>query len=89
LDRRMAEVTAAPNALDMHTWHCGTTHCRAGWAITLAGEEGAKLEAQVGPWMAGALIYVASTGREEIPNFFTSTDAALADIQECAKAGQS
>ena len=27
--------------LDMSTWHrCGTTHCRAGWAITLAGAAG-------------------------------------------------
>lgn len=79
LDQRMAEACAPDGALDMSDWHtCETTHCRAGWAIHLAGAAGAALEAKVGPAVAGALIYWASTGR--IPDFFADTDNAAADI---------
>jgi hypothetical protein len=64
----------------MASWHaCATTHCRAGWAITLAGEAGAKLEAHVGPSAAGALIYQASAGY--VPNFYATDAEALADIR--------
>jgi hypothetical protein len=83
LDTRMAEVCSVPGALEMGRWHsCETTHCRAGWAITLAGEVGKKLEEEHGPRRAGAMIYRASTGR--VPHFFASNEAALKDIQECA-----
>jgi hypothetical protein len=68
----------------MDAWHkCNTTHCRAGWAITLAGEKGKELEARFGPEDAGRRIYLASTGR--VPFFYASNEAALADIRECAK----
>jgi uncharacterized protein YjbI with pentapeptide repeats len=79
----LARVEADPGALDMKTWHtCETTHCRAGWAITLAGEAGADLEKRVGSQLAGLLIYRASTGR--VPDFFATNEAALADIRACA-----
>jgi hypothetical protein len=79
-----AKILSAINvegcALDMSTWHkCETTHCRAGWAVTLAGKEGAELEAKYGPEDAGRRIYLASTGY--VPNFFASNDAALEDIK--------
>ena len=86
LDRLVAEaVGARGERLDMQRWHngCGTTHCRAGWAITLAGEAGKVLEQRVGPSVAGALIYFASTGRPP-PNFFADDADALADIKRCA-----
>jgi DNA-binding transcriptional ArsR family regulator len=84
LDRKVAEAVGEQGeALDMGRWHCGTTHCRAGWAITLAGEAGAALEAKVGSEMAGRLIYEASTGRMA-PDFFASNSDALADIRRCA-----
>ena len=62
--------------LDMEEWHaeCGTTHCLAGWATTLAGEAGAELEKEIGPNAAGALIWHASTG--ETPDFFVQRDEA-------------
>ena len=69
--------------LDMHYWHCGTTHCRAGWAITLAGDAGSELERLFGPETAGRMIYEASTGRPA-PDFFASDSEALADIRRCA-----
>lgn len=71
-------------SLEMSRWHaCKTTHCRAGWAIALAGRRGYALERKRGPSVAGALIYHASTGR--IPEFYASNEDALADIQKCAK----
>jgi uncharacterized protein YjbI with pentapeptide repeats len=83
-----AKILSAINvegcALDMSSWHkCETTHCRAGWAVTLAGKEGADLEAKYGPEDAGRRIYLASTGY--VPNFFASNDAALADIKARAE----
>lgn len=69
--------------LSMANWHtCMTMHCRAGWAIALAGDDGRELEALVGPATAGGLIYRASTGR--VPNFYATNDEALADIERCA-----
>lgn len=36
-----------PNALNMGAWHtCDTTHCRAGWVVTLAGKKGKELESK-------------------------------------------
>lgn len=80
----LAAVEHNGNALDMSSYHqCETTHCRAGWAITLH-PMGRKLEAAFGPWLAGAVIYQASTGR--VPDFFASNAVALADIRQCAAA---
>lgn len=61
---------------------CGTTHCRAGWAIHLAGEAGIALESAVGAESAGACIYLASTG--SIPDFFATNDEAMEDMRRCA-----
>jgi hypothetical protein len=83
LDRKMYEATRNGENFDMTSWHCGTTHCRAGWAITLAGEAGSKLEEAVGSAAAGRYIYEASTGRPA-PNFYATTKDALADIERCA-----
>ncbi len=72
-------VNSGQGKLKMNDWHaCETTHCRAGWAIHLAGEAGYALEENRGPEMAGGMIYRASTGRW--PNFFASDADALADI---------
>jgi uncharacterized protein YjbI with pentapeptide repeats len=69
--------------LEMSDWHhCETTHCRAGWAITLAGKEGKLLEDKFGPAVAGTLIYQASTGM--VPDFYTNNEIAMADIKRCA-----
>ena len=88
LDRRIwEEVNSGHGKLEMSQWHspqCTTTHCRAGFAIALAGKAGWRLEEQYGPHRAGAMIYRASTGR--VPQFFASNEAALADIRACAEA---
>jgi uncharacterized protein YjbI with pentapeptide repeats len=86
IDARILEAISANVAnLDMEYWHvCKTTHCRAGWAIVLAGEKGKALEAKIGPWAAGAAIYAASRPGVTVPNFYASNEEALADLRECA-----
>ena len=83
LDAKILAAIEAGGSLNMGAWHtCQTTHCRAGWAIVLAGEEGKALEEKVGPHRAGMLIYGCSTGN--VPYFYASNEDALADIRACA-----
>ena len=74
-------------SLEMGSWHtCETTHCRAGWAIHLAGNAGRLLEAQVGSAAAGAFITQASCPwLEKVPNFYADNETAFADIQAMAE----
>ena len=79
----LAAVESGGGTLDMSDWHsCDTTHCRAGWAVHLAGEKGYALERERDAESAGRAIYLASTGR--CPYFFDTTERALADIKRCA-----
>ncbi len=74
-------VNTGQGKLQMSNWHtCDTEHCRAGWAIHLAGDKGYDLEAKFGSRMAGGMIYRASTGR--YPDFFANNEEALKDICE-------
>ena len=80
----LTAVTSGTGKLDMSSWHkCETTHCRAGWAINLAGAAGKALEDKCGPRRAGTMIYRASTGR--VPHFFATTERAMEDIKRCAE----
>jgi Pentapeptide repeats (8 copies) len=91
IDAAILAAIEGGGKLDMAAWHgpddhwCGTTHCRAGWAIHLGGEKGKALQDKVGPNVAGALIYAASRPGKPTPWFFASTDTAMADIVKCAK----
>ena len=71
----------------MGDWHkCETTHCRAGWVTTLAGEAGKTLEDEIGPASAAALIYIASDPTiDRVPNFYCGNAAALADMKRLAE----
>ena len=83
----LAAVEGGAGKLDMGDWHrCETTHCRAGWAIHLAGAAGAALEFAMGPASAGSLIYAASRPGKPIPNFYCDNKAALADLRAGAAA---
>ena len=79
-------ASVPPEALDMSTWHkCETTHCRAGWIVTLAGAGGAALEWALGTAAAAALIYIKSDPKlEKIPNFYATNEEALADMKRLA-----
>jgi len=57
---------------------CKTTHCRAGYAVCLAGKEGWNLERRLDPEDAGIMIYFKSVGHH--PNFYAGTEDALYDI---------
>jgi hypothetical protein len=82
LDTKILAAIKDGGKLEMSAWHkCKTTHCRAGWAITLAGDAGHKLEAKFGSAAAGALIYAKSYPDKPIPNFYAENNEALADIQ--------
>jgi hypothetical protein len=86
LDQRILDaVTTGGGVLNMCAWHkCDTTHCRAGWAIHLAGMAGYELERKLGDsGRAGRAIYMASTGRS--PDFSATNAKALEDIRRCAE----
>jgi hypothetical protein len=80
-------VTARPDALDMSEWHtCDTTHCRAGWVVTLAGEAGKALEAFHDTPLAAFLIYKASSPIPvRMPSFYVNNERALEDMKRCAE----
>lgn len=82
------DAASQPGALEMGSWHheCGTTHCRAGWVVTIAGEGGKALEYALGTPAAAALIYIASDPNlERIPDFYASNESALADMKRLAE----
>ena len=72
----------------MDTWHtCENTHCRAGWAVTLAGAEGRTLESFYNTELAAMLIYDASAPDFKInpARFYDDNEAALADMKKLAE----
>lgn len=80
IDRRILAALGKGGELCMPWWHtCETTHCRAGWAIHLAGKAGYDLEEAVGPSAAAALIYQKSAGY--VPDFYADENSALKDIE--------
>jgi hypothetical protein len=82
-----AAATATPDSFDMGQIHaCATTHCRAGWAVHLAGEAGYALEKRFGWELAAMKIYDASCPGYKISpvRFFDSDEAALADMKKLA-----
>ncbi len=73
----------------MGSYHkCETTHCRAGWAVTLAGEAGKKLEDRFGSLLAAMKIYDASCPGFAINpcRFFDNNEKALEDMKKLAGA---
>ena len=71
----------------MDAWHtCNTTHCRAGWVVFLAGEEGAKLEEETDTAFAAMMIYKASSPIKVSPvRFYEDDKTAMKDILRCAE----
>ena len=72
----------------MDSWHtCETTHCRAGWVVTLAGKEGKELERRLGTALAANKIYKVSSEIEVkwALRFFETNEVAMADMSRCAE----
>ncbi len=83
-------AASQPKALKMSNWHtCANTHCRAGWAVTLAGEAGKKLESRFDTLLAAMKIYDASDPNFKINpcRFFDTNEDALADMKRLAEQG--
>ena len=86
LHKKIYESANQPHALEMSAWHaCEKTHCRAGWAVTVAGEEGRKLEKFFNTELAAMLIYRAVGYHINPARFYDDNDAALADMKRLAK----
>ena len=80
------EAASAPCALKMSTWHtCETTHCRAGWVVALAGEEGRRLEQFHDTPLAAQLIYQASGYDINPCRFYDSNEKAMEDMRRLAQ----
>jgi hypothetical protein len=83
--------------LQMDMWHedeskdengvyCGTTHCRAGWVVALAGKEGVDLENKTSTCFAAMMIYKKSSDIKVSPTrFYESNEKAMEDIIRCAE----
>jgi hypothetical protein len=81
-------AVSKPKALDMSTWHtCETTHCRAGWVVTLAGKDGAELEKfYASTAMAARMIYRESSPHKVLmKRFYETNDKAMADMKRMAE----
>jgi hypothetical protein len=79
------EATSKPGALKMDNWHtCGTTHCRAGWVVHLAGDAGYALERFHNTALAAQLIYRESGYPINPGRFYDSNAEALADMKKLA-----
>ncbi len=81
-------AASQPHALNMSDWHtCDTTHCRAGWVVFLAGEEGKRLENKTSTVFAAIQIYHKSC--PEVPvspvAFYKSNEEAMDDMKVCAE----
>jgi hypothetical protein len=87
IHKRVYEAASRDGALKMCSWHsCETTHCRAGWVTTLAGEAGKKLEAFYGTPHAAFLIYRESDPHmKSHPDFYCDDETALADMKRLAE----
>ena len=69
----------------MLDWHlCDTTHCRGGWIVYLAREEGKALEDFYDTELAAMLIYKESGYEINPSEFYKSNDEAMADIERLA-----
>lgn len=90
IHQKIYEAVQKPKALDMSDWHtCETTHCRAGWAVHLAGEDGKKLEEATSTVFAAMQIYKASSEIRVWPTKFYGTNQdAMKDIKRCAEEEQ-
>jgi len=67
--------------------YCGTTHCRAGWVVALAGKAGVELEKRTSTLHAAMQIYHTSSPDINVSpvRFFESNEVAMKDIIRCAE----
>lgn len=84
IHEKIFEVTSDEASFDMSIFAspCGTSFCRAGWVIQLAGEVGKMLVEEVGFSNAAASIYLNSDPTlSRVPCFYSSNSHARASIK--------
>lgn len=87
IHKKMYAACSEPGAFSIAVWHsaCGKYHCRAGWVVTLAGQEGTNLEDLYGTEIAAALIYAKSDPcLGAVPDFLADSESALKDMERLA-----
>ena len=87
IHNKILDACLNDDSLDMNRWHtCETTHCRAGWVVHLAGEEGKKLEEKTSTAFAAMMIYKKSSNIPVSPvRFYDNKENAMQDIKRCAE----
>jgi hypothetical protein len=88
IHQKVFEAASKEGALDMGKVHtCNTTHCRAGWAVHLAGADGYELERFYGWTLAAQLIFKTANPELSVspPRFFETNEQALADMKRMAE----
>jgi len=88
LDAAILRAIEAGGQLDMNRGRtCENTYSWAGWVVMLAGEEGQKLEEQLGTNAAASLIYAKSGSHgSRVPDWYASNEEALEKIRKRASA---
>jgi hypothetical protein len=82
-------AASQPKALEMGAFHtCEKKHCRAGWAVTLAGQAGRELEEYFNTELAAMLIYRESGYPINPARFYDSNEDALADMERLARVAE-
>jgi hypothetical protein len=86
---KLLNAIKAPGCkLEMSTLHeCSTTHCEAGWLVTLH-PQGKKLEKQFGWETAASIILKRSAPGKALPNFYAPNDLAMEFIEMRARKEQ-
>lgn len=98
IHQKVLEAVSGEGKLQMNSWHeseetneegayCGTTHCRAGWVVTIAGKPGRDLELKTSTLFAAQQIYHKSSPNIPVVHtkFFQSNEIAMEDIKRCAE----
>jgi uncharacterized protein YjbI with pentapeptide repeats len=84
IHQKLYQAVQPAGALNMDDWHtCDTTHCKAGWIVTLAGAKGKQLEAMYGTSTAAYWIYRASDRHNLLGaiNFYGTNATALEELE--------
>ncbi|WP_176495675.1 hypothetical protein [Sphingomonas sp. HMP6] len=78
--RRIAAIVQAePTRLKMSEWHCGTSHCLAGWGVHQEGDKGAALERELGETAYAGLVLL---GFEAASRFYNEGGEGEREVRD-------
>lgn len=98
IHQKVYAAASGKNALNMNFFHpdekiddtgahCGTTHCRAGWVVALAGPAGVALERGVKSTAFAAMLIYRDSSEIHVSSsrFYVDNETAMKDMKECAE----